>query len=186
MKIGAAIRPKRGEVECGDAYLVSWQDDGALIAVIDGLGHGPEAARASRAACAYIEAHEGDSPGTLMHGLHKALAHTRGAAVALMRIRPRAGEMTHSSVGNVEVAGLSKEEVRPLCTPGIVGYKMRRVVERCFPIHGGDILVVFTDGVSRRLDLEAYRHREAQDLAEAVLIDWGKDHDDATCVSVFC
>ncbi len=186
MKIGAAMRPKPGEVECGDAYVVTWQDDGALIAVIDGLGHGPEAAAASRAAREHIEAHGGDSPGTLMQGLHKAMAHTRGAAVALMRIRPRAGEMLHSAVGNVEVAGLSKEDVRPLCTPGIVGYNMRRVVERSFPIHGGDILVAFTDGVSRRFDLEAYRHLEAQNLAEAVLIDWGKNHDDATCVSVFC
>ena len=186
MKIGAAMRPKNGEVECGDGYVVSWQDDDALIAVIDGLGHGPDAAAASRAAREYVEAHQEDSPGSLMRGLHKAMAHTRGAAIALVRIRPRAGEMTHSAVGNVEVVGLFQEGVKPWCAPGIVGYQVRRVVERSFPIHDGDVFVVHTDGVSRRFDLERYRHLAAQDLAEAVLTDWGKGHDDATCVSVCC
>lgn len=186
MRIGAAMRPKQGEVECGDGYVVSWQNDGALIAVIDGLGHGPEAAAASRAALKHVEAHQDDSPSSLMRGLHHAIAHTRGAAVALVRVRPGAGEMTHSAVGNVEVVGLFREEVKPLFTPGIVGYNMRKVVEKSYPIHGGDVFVVYTDGVSQRFDLERYRHLGAQDLAEAVLTDWGKSHDDATCVSVCC
>ncbi len=186
MRIGAAMRPKTGENVCGDGYVVRWLNDGALIAVIDGLGHGPEAAAAAGAACSYVEAHQDESLGSLMRGLHRAIAHTRGAAVALVRIRPDAGEMIHTAVGNVEVVGLFQEEVRPLFAPGIVGYNMRRVVERSFRIHGGDVFVIHTDGVSQRLNLERYRHLEAQALAEAVLGHWGYGHDDATCVSVCC
>lgn len=186
MKIGAAMRPKHGELECGDGYVVNWQDDGALIAVVDGVGHGHEAAAASRAVREYVKAHQDDSPGSLMWGLHKAMAHTRGAAVALVRMRPHGGEMTHSAIGNIEVVGLFQEEGNPLCTPGIVGYNVRRVVERVFSVHGGDLFVVHTDGVSQRFDLERYRHLGVQELAEAVLTDWGKGHDDATCVCVLC
>jgi negative regulator of sigma-B (phosphoserine phosphatase) len=186
VKVGAAMRPKAGEVECGDGYVVRWMEDGVVIAVIDGLGHGREAAHAARRAREYIENQDVDSLSPLMHGLHQAMTHTRGAAVALLRFRPSIGEMSHCAVGNVEVVGVFQEEVQPLCTPGIVGYNVRRVVERTFPVRAGDVVVVHTDGVSRRFDLERYQHLEAQALAEAVLSDWGKDHDDATCVSVRC
>jgi hypothetical protein len=186
MNIGAAMRPKPGEVECGDSYVIGWRDDGVVLAVIDGLGHGRDAAEASRTACAYIEHHQDDTLSSIMQGLHRAMTHTRGAAVTLMRIRPELGEMSHSGVGNVEVSGLCQEAVRPMCVPGVVGYSLRRVVERSFPIRAGDILVAHTDGVSRQFDIEQYRHLEAQALADAILADWAKDHDDATCVSVCC
>jgi len=186
MRIGAAIRPKPGEAECGDSYLVCPQGNETLVAVIDGLGHGPEAAAASRTARKYIVEHQEDSLRSLMEGLHQAMMRTRGAAVTLLRFQPDTGEMSHAAVGNVEVAGLFRESVRPLCTPGVVGCNLRKVVEKRFSIRSGDILVAHTDGVSRRFDLERYRHLGAQALADAVLADWGKDHDDATCVAVCC
>ena len=186
MNIGAAMRPKPGEVECGDSFVVCWQEDGALVAVIDGLGHGPEAAAASGAASKYIEEHQSDSLRSLMEGLHLTLIHTRGAAVTLMRIRPGAGEMTHSAVGNVEVVGILQQGGKPLCVPGVVGCNLSRVVERRYPIRSGDVLVTHTDGISARFDLEHYRHLDAQAMADALLADWGRDHDDATCVSVCC
>jgi negative regulator of sigma-B (phosphoserine phosphatase) len=40
---GEYVRPCDGETLSGDTALVQWGDDGVLVAVIDVLGHGPDA-----------------------------------------------------------------------------------------------------------------------------------------------
>ncbi len=47
---GVAMLPMTGQVKSGDTYLVETFAGGALAAVIDGLGHGEEAAEAARIA----------------------------------------------------------------------------------------------------------------------------------------
>ena len=43
---GVATRPFPGELECGDLHAVIPRRRGAIVAVVDGLGHGYEAALA--------------------------------------------------------------------------------------------------------------------------------------------
>ena len=52
---GAAERPFDPLGESGDRYLVQPYADGALVAVADGLGHGPDAATAAKTAMAILE-----------------------------------------------------------------------------------------------------------------------------------
>ncbi len=52
----ANSRPYIGEKSNGDGYFVYEDQAGLLVAVADGLGHGPEAARASDAAMEHIRA----------------------------------------------------------------------------------------------------------------------------------
>jgi phosphoserine phosphatase RsbX len=51
---GVATRSRRGEATSGDLAVVALLPEGALIAAIDGLGHGGEAARAARRAGAVV------------------------------------------------------------------------------------------------------------------------------------
>ena len=44
------------------------------------------------------------------------------------------------------------------------------------------MIVAFTDGVSSRFTLETCDGLDVQDVADAVVRDHGKAHDDATCV----
>ena len=46
---GAVCLPLAGETESGDAWLVARQRHAIALMVVDGLGHGPEAAKAGRA-----------------------------------------------------------------------------------------------------------------------------------------
>jgi len=48
--VGSVCLPLPSEHECGDAWGIACRDEQLLIMVADGLGHGPEAARASQAA----------------------------------------------------------------------------------------------------------------------------------------
>ena len=55
IETGFATLPLPGEVESGDLSLVKRVGKGTLIAVVDGLGHGQEAASSAHAAIAALE-----------------------------------------------------------------------------------------------------------------------------------
>ena len=113
-----------------------------------------------------------------------ALRETRGAAVALLRIDVRHDRLDHTAVGNVEVTALSVSPIRPVSVAGIVGGRVRKILEQSYTLTGGDRLAIYTDGVSGRFGLEEYRRHAAQRTAESIVDEWGKNHDDATCVVV--
>jgi serine phosphatase RsbU (regulator of sigma subunit) len=203
ISVGLAARPKPGETECGDRVVVVESDASVLVAVVDGLGHGPEAALAAKAAEAFVRANATLPLPELFNGCHRALAGTRGVAMAVLRIDVARSTLTHSAVGNVELHALSREPVRAISEPGIVGSRFRRPRESSYPLSPGDLFVLFSDGVSSRLDLEPYkamttravtpalgdfsayrRVLSAQDIAKAVIRDHGKAHDDASCAVV--
>ena len=60
---------------------------GTLL-MADGLGHGPEAAKASAAAVQTLAAAPGHAPQRLMEECHHALRPTRGAAMAIAELDP--------------------------------------------------------------------------------------------------
>src|SRR2546427_6905214 len=59
---GVASLALPGEAESGDRHLVKPVGTGVLVAVVDGLGHGAEAAAAAQAAVAALERHATESP----------------------------------------------------------------------------------------------------------------------------
>ena len=79
---GFAARALDGQTESGDLHFGTFAG-GALIAVIDGLGHGPAAALASQVAAATLDDHLGESVIALVEHGHAALQRTRGAVLSL-------------------------------------------------------------------------------------------------------
>src|SRR5580693_620574 len=96
----SAVRPFPGEHESGDVLFVDSFPGGTLVALIDGLGHGPEAAGAASAAVAALALSSSDSVGVLLERCHRALSRTRGAAMSLLSLRE--GVLSWVGVGNVE------------------------------------------------------------------------------------
>lgn len=99
---GAAIFTREGEAESGDRYVVAPFDDGILVAAIDGLGHGKEAAHAAELASHILEDDPHGSVVTLVLRCHEGLRSTRGVVMSLASFATRAETMTWLGVGNVE------------------------------------------------------------------------------------
>src|SRR3989442_542063 len=59
---GVATLALPGEAQSGDGHVVKPVGTSVLVAVVDGLGHGAEAATAARAAVAALERHATESP----------------------------------------------------------------------------------------------------------------------------
>jgi serine phosphatase RsbU (regulator of sigma subunit) len=181
--IAVAARPYPGETVSGDAWQVDWDGDICRIAVIDGLGHGPQAAAAALAATTSLAAHRGRNPAAAVQGCHEALARTRGAALLVASVDVRLGQLTIAGVGNVEAQlwqhGRSQ---RLMSDRGIVGSVLPRIRPVAVTLDADWLLLIYTDGIRNRFDLGTVRETTADGLgcAEALLDGWSRPTDDAT------
>jgi serine/threonine protein phosphatase PrpC len=174
-----ATRPKPGEAANGDAVLVRREPDRALVAVIDALGHGAEAAAVAAQAVAFLAAAPLGGAEALLRGLHEALKKTRGAAATLFVL---AGDRVEGGgVGNVELRAPAGRLPAGL-SDGILGLRLPRV--RIFEgrLCVGDRLVVFSDGVAGRFSRDELARLPARVACEYLLSRYAKAHDDATAL----
>ncbi|MEV0126083.1 SpoIIE family protein phosphatase [Streptomyces sp. NPDC050703] len=148
--IGGLCLPAEGEQTCGDAYAVVEGEGSMTGLVLDGLGHGPDAAAASRRAVRTFLARAGAPLPEVLDALHSALRHTRGAAAAAVRVG--AGRAEYCGVGNIRVAALSPHGITQQLTgqAGIVGYHLPAPRSRYLDVSDCTTLVLHTDGIDHR------------------------------------
>lgn len=185
--IVAAARPYPGEAVSGDAWRVDRPSGCLRIAVIDGLGHGVEAAVAANAALAALAANPDHGPAETLHACHRALHGTRGAAVAVTLIDPTAKRLTFAGVGNVDArVHQAGSEKRLSCARGIVGAVLPTIRPEELALADDWLLLVHTDGVSDRFSLDELlpckNEIDFQALADAILARWARVTDDASVV----
>ena len=181
--IAVAERPYPGEPVSGDAWQVDWDGDVCRIAVVDGLGHGPQAAAAALAATADLAAHPGRDPAAAVQGCHEALTGTRGAALLIVGVDLRDRQLTIAGVGNVEAQLWQNGRTQHLMSDrGIVGSVLPRIRPVVVDLDATWLLLMYTDGIRNRFDLGTVRETapEGQGCAEAVLNAWSRATDDAT------
>ncbi|WP_308376454.1 SpoIIE family protein phosphatase [Streptomyces sp. ISL-99] len=145
---GFLCLPADGERECGDTGAIVENDNIRTAIVIDGLGHGPQAAEVAQIALrAFLTASHQPLP-QLMTVLHRALRHSRGAAVGLLRLH--ADHAQYCGIGNVRTLAFSSRGVDHRLTgqPGIVGWKMPNPKAHSIPLAPGTTAVLHTDGIN--------------------------------------
>jgi serine/threonine protein phosphatase PrpC len=182
MRTAVSQRCARGERVCGDDFAVVHRDRAWVLAVIDGLGHGPQAQEAARAAREVIERSPALPLEQMVADVGRALKASRGACLGLAQVDLERWRLRCVIVGNVEIVGMGREALRPLPSPGIVGREIRKLRVFESALAPGDRLFLYSDGISRRVELARYRHLAAQQAADAVVEDFGESHDDATCL----
>jgi serine/threonine protein phosphatase PrpC len=181
MKVGSAQKLAPGEEVCGDDHLVV-SEPVCLLALADGLGHGPAAHTAARAFCGFVAKNAENDLEKMLLEASRAVAKTRGAAAALLHVDQREERISFAGVGNIGVQTVGHPEMRPICVPGIVGSRVRKVLRFDYDVVRGMRVAMFTDGVSSRFELEGYSKLDAQQAADEIVRENAKGHDDATCL----
>lgn len=172
------ILPKEGERVSGDAVFVHQTGDCGVFALIDALGHGDRAAEAAEVALAALgEAPLGSGVGAVVEHVHVRLRGTRGAAAMICVLRD--DRLEGCGVGNVELISAGTH-VPWVPSPGILGASLRRMRVFEARVVPGDRLILFSDGVSPRIDLSQYKGVAAADVCRAVMTRHRRPHDDAT------
>ena len=147
-----ASRALQGQSQIGDVAWSRLSGGRFRVAVIDGLGHGHEAAAAAALAERCLAGLVGEDVEASYAALDHALARSRGAAISLADVDLVTGDLAWAGVGNVEGALLRardprSERERLLLQSGIVGCRLPRVHSRKLKVEPGDWLIFHTDGV---------------------------------------
>lgn len=186
-KIGAVQVPKPGEDVCGDQWGVTGRQECRTFILADGLGHGPDAARASLAAVDTLHRHPGLSVTAMLEAVHDALRPTRGAAVAIAALDTVRGTVAFGGLGNISgtIFASSAPPRRMVSTNGTAGAEARHMREFTYPWSEGDTLVLHSDGIGTHWNLVDYPGLAAHDpalVAGVVYRDFSRGNDDATIV----
>jgi len=187
MNYAVFSRPKYKDRISGDAYTVQKGEDFYLFALVDGLGSGEAAAKASHAAVACIQEYYELGLMDLLRRCHQALRSTRGAVLGLLRVDPEMGEVRYVGVGNIGFYALSQERFQPISYNGIVGYRLPRVHEFVGQYTPGDTFVMYSDGIDGRFHSDPSVLNQGNDLkqlADSLAIHYGKDDDDVSVLVV--
>jgi anti-sigma regulatory factor (Ser/Thr protein kinase) len=183
-QVGAFGRPIRSESRSGDHAGVRRDQDVLVVAVCDGLGHGPEAREASLAMMAAFHQCWREPPADVIEACHRAGSGTRGAVMAIARVEEATGDVDVASVGNVSCEFLLPREGRRVEGSSFVlgsPQKLLKVTRHRRTLRPGEALMLFTDGVTARAsvaeDLALLREPPIV-VAREVATRFGRDHDD--------
>lgn len=185
-----AKRPCFGEVVSGDGTLAQAVPGGFLFGILDVLGHGPQAHALARHCERWLAAHaHADLIGTV-EALHRETRGSLGLALTLALADAEAGSLVAVGVGNTRLFRLGGPGICVDAQPGIVGgLNMPRLRPVRLQIRPHDVLMLVTDGISERLDAQTLlplRTLDVQPIAQHMLREHGKNHDDATCLVLRC
>lgn len=231
MQVAALTRPFPGEIQNGDAYFVAATGHGAappslaastpteagpatkpetiviedphrvLLAVIDGVGHGADAAAVTTKILACLSANVRLDPSPLLQECHRAVEHSRGAAVGIALLDPAAALVRFVGVGNIKMQLLSRDLAQvaisiPDCPPsgvkiqtfvansGIVGYRLpSRLLEDSCNVGPGDLIGLWSDGMASGFDLWNVPHLPKltpEGIVKAAFASFLRGGDDAT------
>ena len=200
LHIGAICLPAPHETVSGDGWAAavhvdpngpggpSQPGEQLTVLVADGLGHGPEAAKASQAAtAAFAAAPEADLRDTVQ-SVHRALQTTRGAAVCALRVDTAAASVSYSGAGNIVGRVLSGVFDKSLVTQhGTAGMQIRKPETTSLALPAHALVVLHSDGIETRWSVDAIRpllQRDPTLVAAVLLRDHTRHRDDATVVVI--
>ncbi len=177
---------KAGEDVSGDGWSVALDPDGLTLFVVDGLGHGTEAAIVANEAVKQFQAHRREAPADIIAAVHRGLRHTRGGAVACSRLRHTSRTATFAGLGNIAACCVGGDNTvrRMVSMSGIAGHNARRIQAFEYPCTGG-LLVMHSDGISTSWTLNRYpglATRHPLLVAGVLYRDFTRGSDDVTIV----
>jgi phosphoserine phosphatase RsbX len=187
---GEAGEPLEGEERSGDLAVWVPYEGGALVAVIDGLGHGGAAADAAETAAEQLRAHATEAPEALLRRCHEALRSTRGVVATVAWFELPGGGLTWTGVGNVEgrLVRAARERGDSVDSPtlfgGVLGWSLPAVRLVRTVLEPGDCVVMATDGVAADFGSSLLPGVPAAEQARRVLASHSRGSDDALVVAV--
>ena len=182
---GVASLAMPGQSESGDRYVVHPSPNRVMVAAIDGLGHGPEAAKAADLAASILTQYAQEPMIALVKYCHDQLRETRGVVMSLAVINAVEGDVTWMGVGNVEgvvvraAASAHPRQESLLLRGGVLGNQLPSLCASIIPIMRGDTLIFVTDGVHRNFADGVSVSDRPQLIADRILVKYSKGSDDA-------
>lgn len=193
LEIGAVMVAKTGETLCGDGWHLQLTDGKVLILAVDGLGHGPDANEAASQSIASFRNNAAYSPAETLRQIHSDIRRTRGAVGAVLHINKKSPEVQFCGIGNINGKVFSITTSKTITVTknlisynGILGHNIPNTVHnQLTAMNPGQLLVLHSDGVKSRWDLNKYvdLHRHDASLIAALIYrDFNRGTDDTLVI----
>jgi anti-sigma regulatory factor (Ser/Thr protein kinase) len=188
LEIGVVTDAYPGESVCGDGWVAMNGRMGASLLLVDGSGHGPLAAYAAETAVRTFADNIDKECVPLVEAIHRALAPTRGAALAVARIDRNARLVRFVGVGNIGAVLANGGDARRMASyNGTAGHVAPRIREFTYPFTGRPLVILHSDGLSARWEINAYPGLAASHpslVAGMLFRHHRRGRDDATVVAI--
>lgn len=174
IRVGGILSARPGEQESGDAWGVTWDAGSITLVIMDGLGHGPDAAKAVANGLDELitPSTSADDPVTLLGRLDRRLAGGRGAVAAVARLSQH--QLTFGGVGNIGArlgpGGHAHGLVSSMGTLGL-GQRLRPQAS-VTPWRGPSLFTAHSDGIRPSWDLYRYPGVTGHDPAVMAALIW--------------
>jgi phosphoserine phosphatase RsbX len=180
-EVATAFRPHPASTVSGDASLAVPTHAGALLAVVDGLGHGEEAAQAADLAITAVRERAECDLESIIEACGVAIRRSRGCVIGLVALARDAEMLQWVGVGNVEgvIWASGGGRLRLTGWPGIIGMGRQPVHVRSLAFAHGDVLALATDGINPEGLDSANVAGAVAETAAKILRDHARDDDDA-------
>lgn len=181
----AVLHPMKGEDVSGDLFIVKNYRDQVLVAVIDGLGHGKEAFKASKKALQLLHSFTNQSLISILKSCHAELKMTRGVVMNLAVFDCWENTMTWTGVGNVEGVlyrtdnGMYMGQENIIVRGGVVGYMLPFLKASIVPVSPGDTLIFTTDGVNNDYLNEVDINKSPGEIVGFIAANFASESDDS-------
>ena len=182
-------RASRGEHFSGDLAFIHEQSAGTFLAIVDAGGHGRSAHHVATKIETILRSEETNDLVALIHSMHRQLMGGPGAVIIAGFLDAECLDFTFVQIGDVHGKVFGPRRRTLVGQAGMLGHAIRTPNIRSETLFAGDALVLCTDGISERYDLaeiQGHRTISADALARQIVKQFGKDHDDATCIVVRC
>jgi anti-sigma regulatory factor (Ser/Thr protein kinase) len=186
--IAGLCAPYPGETVCGDGWAIGASATKIAVLMVDGSGHGPEAHKAALRAIEIFRTQTDRGVEPVAQAIDRALAVTRGAAVAVAEIDPASGQVNFVGIGNISAALIDQGSVRRMISNnGTAGHIAPRIRAFQYPFRNETTVIMHSDGLTPRWDLNDYPGLIAAHpslIAGILYRDFRRGRDDASIVVV--
>jgi anti-sigma regulatory factor (Ser/Thr protein kinase) len=174
-------RPKPGFKNNGDAYFIKRYEDSAMVAVVDGIGHGDKASEASKIAVKVIEDKFRDELDQMVLTIHRKLHGSRGCVIGIVRMN-KEGKIEYLGVGNIRTQIYTTERYKRLVSfDGLLGSNIRTLRTDRLALSTPCLIVLHSDGVSSfNFDDRRIVYRPVMEITKEAFEQHKKSSDDAT------
>jgi anti-sigma regulatory factor (Ser/Thr protein kinase) len=188
LKIGVVIDTYPGESICGDGWATGNGGMGPTLLLVDGSGHGVHAACAAETAAQAFADNIDKECVPLVEAIHRALAPTRGAALAVARVDTAAQVVRFVGVGNIGAVLATGGKARRMASyNGTAGHVAPRIREFTYPFNSKPLVILHSDGLSARWEIDTYPGLTASHpslVAGMLFHHHRRGRDDATVVAM--
>ncbi len=189
---GAINRPAPHETLCGDTWRLAQRNGELALMVVDGLGHGPQAADAATTAARVFDGDSFATPAGFLTTVDRSMRGTRGAAIAVAQVNTRVGKVQFAGIGNIAGSLRSRESTKGrglVSHNGTVGVEVRKVQQFDYDYSHDSLLILHSDGLQGRWSFDAYPgliDRHPAVVASVLYRDFCRGRDDVTVCVIRC